>query len=56
MPFFPLMTRYPKRTLTVKPEPFVVTPQDYDTALSVIGTQIKVLAPNTKTDDYEIAQ
>jgi quercetin dioxygenase-like cupin family protein len=41
-------------SFAMKPEAFVVTPDDYETALNVIGTQITVLAPNTKTQGYEI--
>ena len=35
-------------------QPFIVSPQDYPRALSVLGVQITVLAPNTATQGYEI--
>jgi quercetin dioxygenase-like cupin family protein len=35
-------------------QPFIVSPQDYPRALSVLGVQITVLAPNTATQSYEI--
>lgn len=38
----------------MKPQPFVVTPQDYPRALSVLGVQITVLAPNSATQGYEV--
>jgi quercetin dioxygenase-like cupin family protein len=38
----------------MKTQPFVVSPQDYPRALSVLGVQITVLAPNTATQSYEI--
>ena len=34
--------------------PFVVTPTDYPRAMSVLGVQITVLAPNTATRGYEV--
>jgi quercetin dioxygenase-like cupin family protein len=39
---------------TVKPQPFVVTPNDYDPPLNVLGTKVTVLATNTATQSYEI--
>jgi hypothetical protein len=38
----------------MKPEAFVVTPQDYPRAMNVLGVQITVLAPNTATRGYEV--
>ena len=38
----------------MKPQPFVVTPQDYPRALSVLCVQITVLAPNSATQGYEV--
>ena len=35
-------------------QPFIVSPQDYPRALSVLGVQITVLASNTATQSYEI--
>ena len=39
---------------TMKTQPFVVTPKDYNPALNVLGVRITVLAPNTATHGYEI--
>jgi quercetin dioxygenase-like cupin family protein len=39
---------------TVKTQPFVVTPKDYDPALNVLGTKVTVLASNAATQSYEI--
>ena len=39
---------------TMKAEPFVVTPADYDPALNVLGTKVTVLASNAVTQSYEI--
>ena len=39
---------------TVKTQPFVVTPKDYDPALNVLGTKVTVLASNAGTQSYEI--
>jgi quercetin dioxygenase-like cupin family protein len=39
---------------TIKAQPFVVTPKDYDPALNVLGTKVTVLASNTATQSYEI--
>jgi quercetin dioxygenase-like cupin family protein len=41
-----------EQTMTTRP--FIVSPQDYPRALSVLGVQITVLAPNTATQSYEI--
>ena len=38
----------------MKPQPFVVTPQNYNRALNVIGTKVTVLASNAATQGYEI--
>jgi quercetin dioxygenase-like cupin family protein len=38
----------------MEPQPFVITPKDYDRALNVVGTKVTVLAPNTATHGYEI--
>ena len=38
----------------MKSQPFVVTPEDYGTALNVLGTQVTVLASNAATRAYEI--
>ena len=35
-------------------QPFIVEPKDYGPALSVLGAQITVLAPNARTFGYEI--
>ena len=34
---------------TMKAQPFVVTPADYDPALNVLGTKVTVLASNAAT-------
>ena len=39
---------------TMKAQPFVVTPADYDPALNVLGTKVTVLASNAATHSYEI--
>ena len=39
---------------TMKTQPFVVTPKDYDPALHVLGTKVTVLASNAATQSYEI--
>ena len=39
---------------TMKAQPFVVTPADYDPALNVLGTKVTVLASNAATQSYEI--
>jgi len=38
----------------MKPQPFVLTPNDYDPALNVLGTKVTVLASNVATQGYEI--
>ena len=38
----------------MKPQPFVVTPKDYNRALNVVGTKVTVLASNAATQGYEI--
>lgn len=38
----------------MKAKSFVVTPDDYNTALNVLGTKVTVLASNTVTQSYEI--
>jgi quercetin dioxygenase-like cupin family protein len=38
----------------MKAKPFVVTPNDYDPALNVVGTKVTVLASNKATQAYEI--
>jgi quercetin dioxygenase-like cupin family protein len=38
----------------MKPQPFIVTPNDYDPPLNVLGTKITVLASNVATQAYEI--
>jgi len=38
----------------MKTKPFVVTPDNYNTALNVLGTKVTVLASNTATQSYEI--
>jgi len=35
-------------------QPFVVTPEDYDRALDVVGTKVTVLASNAETGGYGI--
>jgi quercetin dioxygenase-like cupin family protein len=42
--------------MTMKAQPFVVTPKDYDPALNVLGIKITVLASNTATQAYEITR
>ena len=39
---------------TMKTQPFVVTPEDYDPALNVLGCKVTVLASNAATQGYEI--
>ena len=39
---------------TMKAQPFVVTPEDYDPALNVLGCKVTVLASNAATQGYEI--
>ena len=38
----------------MKPQAFVLTPNDYDPALNVLGTKVTVLASNVATQGYEI--
>ena len=38
----------------MKAQSFVVTPNDYNTALNVLGTKVTVLASNRATKSYEI--
>jgi len=38
----------------MKAKPFVVTPEDYEPALNVLGTEVTVLASNAATQAYEI--
>lgn len=38
----------------MKAQPFVVTPEDYEPALNVLGTKVTVLASNSATHAYEI--
>lgn len=38
----------------MKPQPFLVSPNDYDPALNVLGTKVTVLASNAATQGYEI--
>lgn len=38
----------------MKTHTFVVTPEDYDPALNVLGTKVTVLASNAATQGYEI--
>lgn len=38
----------------MKAQSFVVTPNDYNPALNVLGTKVTVLASNTATHSYEI--
>ena len=37
---------------TMKTQPFIVTPTDYDPALNVLGTNVTVLASNAATQSY----
>ena len=39
---------------TMKAQPFIMAPKDYDPALSVLGTKVTVLASNAATQSYEI--
>ena len=39
---------------TMKTQPFVLTPGDYDPPLNVLGTKVTVLASNAATQSYEI--
>jgi quercetin dioxygenase-like cupin family protein len=41
---------------TMKAQPFVVTPKDYDPALNVLGIRVTVLASNAATQAYEITR
>ncbi len=38
----------------MKPQPFIVSPDNYEPALNVIGTKVTVLAANDATQGYEI--
>ncbi len=38
----------------MKPQPFIVSPNDYDPALNVLGTKVTVLASSAATQGYEI--
>ncbi|MCW8950322.1 MAG: cupin domain-containing protein [Sedimenticola sp.] len=38
----------------MKTQSFIVTPNDYDPALNVVGTKITVLASNAATQSYEV--
>lgn len=38
----------------MKPQPFIVSPDNYEPALNVIGTKVTVLASNDATQGYEI--
>lgn len=38
----------------MKPQPFIVSPNDYEPALNVLGTKVTVLASNAATQGYEI--
>ena len=40
----------------MKSRAFVVTPEDYDPPLNVLGTRVTVLASNTATHSYEITR
>ncbi len=40
----------------MKAQPFVVTPEDYDPALNVLGIKVTVLASNDATGAYEITR
>ena len=40
--------------ITMQTKPFIVTPKNYDPALSVLGTKVIVLASNAATQSYEI--
>jgi quercetin dioxygenase-like cupin family protein len=40
----------------MKPQPFVVTPMDYDPPLNVLGIKLTVLASNKATQAYEITR
>jgi len=41
---------------TMKAQPFVVSPKDYDAALNVLGIKVTVLASKTATHAYEITR
>jgi quercetin dioxygenase-like cupin family protein len=41
---------------TMKAQPFVVTPGDYDAPLNVLGIKVTVLASNKATQAYEITR
>jgi quercetin dioxygenase-like cupin family protein len=45
-----------KGTETMKDQPFVVTPRDYDPPLNVLGMKVTVLASNKATQGYEITR
>jgi quercetin dioxygenase-like cupin family protein len=38
----------------MKPQPFVVTPNNYNRPLNVVGTKVTLLASNPTTESYEI--
>lgn len=38
----------------MKPQPFIVSPNDYQPALNVLGTKVTVLASSAATQGYEI--
>jgi len=40
----------------MKPQAFVVTPNNYDAPLNVLGAKVTVLAANTATGGYEITR
>lgn len=40
----------------MKAQAFVVTPDDYDSPLNVLGARVTVLASNTATEAYEITR
>src|SRR5215470_19640925 len=39
---------------TMKAQPFIVAPKDYDPALNVLGIKVTVLASNAATQSYEV--
>jgi len=53
---FPLRKEIPAMSVKadMKTHPFIVTPNDYDPALNVLGIDVTVLASNAATQSYEI--
>ena len=54
MPAAPVPTHPHRERATMNAQAFIVPPTQYPPALDVLGTRITVLAPNTRTQGYEI--